>query len=422
MFMKKFIKATLLLGVLGLGLSMVGCSKSSSSDKESNEIEVFSTKTENITILKEMIKEFEKENPEIKVKFVAPADAGTVLKTRLTKNDIPDVIAMGADFNFVDVAEADVLEDLSDKDYSTNTITEYKKMVTKLYDGEGLLGVPYATNASGMMYNKDLFERAGVKKVPETWNEFISTMDSLKQKDIQPIILPFKDSWTTMGIWNQLAGSLVANDFVEQKKAGKVTFAGTHQEVAQKFLDIVRYGQKDFLGTSYDDANKAFANNEAAIVLNGNFVIPEFIKNNKSVNVELVKFPVSNESSKNKVTSGVDVLFAKNKNSKKSSEGDKLISFLLEKQNAKKYIDDQFAFSAVEGVEQDNSQLVGVKTDIADGNVVGYQDHTYPSGYDMAALLQQFSLEGINGKDDEENIKEFLKQADETFDSIYMKE
>lgn len=422
MLMKRFGKTILLLGTIGLTMAMTGCSKGGSDDKKNNEIEMFSTKAENISVFKEMIKEFEEENPEIKVKFVAPADAGTVLKTRLTKNDIPDVIAMGADFNFVDVAGANILEDLSEKEYSTDAIDEYKDMVTKLYEADGLLGVPYAANASGMMYNKALFEKAGIKNTPETWSEFISTMDILKKKNIQPIILPFKDAWTTMGIWNQLAGNLVSEDFVEQKKAGKVTFADTHQEAAQKFLDIVRYGQKDFLGTSYDDSNKAFANGEAAIVLNGNFVIPEFVKNNKNVEVELVKFPVFNEANKNKVTSGVDVLLAKNKDSKKSADCDKLISFLVEKQNAKKYIDDQFAFSALEAVEQNSLQLAGLKTDVADGNVVDYPDHTYPAGYDMAGLLQQFALNCINGKDDKTNIEEFLKQADEAFDSIYMKE
>ena len=247
-------------------------------------------------------------------------------------------------------------------------------------------------------------------------------MDKLKNKNIQPIILPFKDSWTAMGIWNQLASNLVSEDFVEQKKAGKATFEETHQEVAQKFLDIVRYGQKDFLGTSYDESNKSFANGESAIVINGNFVVPEFVKNNKDVHVELVKFPVSNDVDKNRTTSGVDVLLAKNKNSKKNEDCDKLISFLVEKQNSKKYVEDQFAFSALNGIEQDSPQLAGVKADVAEGNVVDYPDHTYPAGYDMASLLQQFALDCINGKEDEENIKSFLKQADETFDSIYMKE
>ena len=160
MLMKRFAKTILLLGTIGLTMAMTGCSKGGSDDKKNNEIEMFSTKAENISVFKEMIKEFEEENPEIKVKFVAPADAGTVLKTRLTKNDIPDVIAMGADFNFVDVAEANILEDLSEKEYSTDAIGEYKDMVTKLYEADGLLGVPYAANASGMMYNKSLFEKS----------------------------------------------------------------------------------------------------------------------------------------------------------------------------------------------------------------------------------------------------------------------
>ena len=38
---------------------------------------------------------------------------------------------------------------------------------------------------------------------------------------------------------------------------------------------------------------------------------------------------------------------------------------MLEPENAKMYIDDQFAFSAVKGVEQENETVAGVKEDIA---------------------------------------------------------
>ena len=45
-----------------------------------------------VDTLKEIIKDFEKENPKIHVKMTSVPSAGTVLKTRMLAGDAPDVI------------------------------------------------------------------------------------------------------------------------------------------------------------------------------------------------------------------------------------------------------------------------------------------------------------------------------------------
>ena len=76
-------------------------------------------------------------------------------------------------------------------------------------------------------------------------------------------------------------------------------------------------------------------------------------------------FPASNDESQNYVTSGVDVLLGVCKDSANEEVAKEFVSFMLEPENAKMYIDDQFAFSAVKGVEQENETVAGVKEDIA---------------------------------------------------------
>ncbi|WP_257610710.1 extracellular solute-binding protein, partial [Oenococcus oeni] len=58
--------------------------------------------------------------------------------------------------------------------------------------------VPYATNAAGVIYNKALFKKAGIKTVPTTWNELIADAKILKAKGITPFESAYKDTWTTM--------------------------------------------------------------------------------------------------------------------------------------------------------------------------------------------------------------------------------
>lgn len=415
MILKKKLMAVMSI-ILISGLVLTGCG-SDSSNSEKKEIELFSTKGgENLDILKQLANEFEKENKEIKIKITNPADAGTVLKTRLTKNDIPDVIAMGGDATFKELANAGVLEDLSNQSYVANVQDSYKKMVTDLYKEDKLYGVPYATNASGILYNKDIFEKNDIA-IPKTWDEFMAVCQKLQDLGIQPLELTFKDSWTTLPIWNSLAPSLAPKNFNADRKEGKTTFTKDFKEIAQKYLKVLDYAQKDYMGTTYADGNQLFAEGKAAMMVNGNWTIPEFKKANPDVNVGIFAFPSSNDELKNYVTSGVDVLFAVGTDSKLKEEANKFIEFMMEKETAKKYIDDQFAFSAIDGVVQENEDLTGVKEEIANGKVADFPDHAYPNGFDLASLLSKFALNKTNGMKDVDNISLFLKKVDEAYDT-----
>ena len=89
---------------------------------------------------------------------------------------------------------------------------------------------------------------------------------------------------------------------------------------------------------------------------------------------------------------------------------------MLEPENAKMYIDDQFAFSAVTWVEQKNKTVIGLAEDIEAGRVSNFPDHYYPDGFDLSSILQQCALNKVNGMDDAQNINETLKECDEQYD------
>jgi len=381
-------------------------------------LELFSTKSENKNILQSIIDDFHAQNPDITITITCPQDAGTVLKTRLTKNDIPDIVAMGGDATFKELQGADVLEDLSFEPYAASVQDSYKKMIYDVQKDkeQKLYGVPYATNASGVLYNVDMFKEAGVE-VPKTWDEFLAACKKFQGAGKTPFELTLKDSWCCLPPWNSMAPDLQLSSFTDDRMAKKTTFAATHQEVAQKYLELLKYAQKDYMGTTYADGNKAFAEGKAAMMINGNWAISEFKKTNKDFKVDLFAFPASNDTSKNYVTSGVDVLFGINKDSKAKDAAKKFVSFMMEKTTAQKYIKDQFAFSAIKGVEQEDSTVAGVKADIGSGKVANFPDHYYPSGFDLASLAQNFAKNAAANMDATKNIADFLKQCDEKYDT-----
>lgn len=418
---KKMI-SVLMVGALMAGmLTVTGCGGSSDGDSSAKggktELELFSSKAENKDVLQQLVDKFNEAHEDVTIKITAPADAGTVLKTRMAKNDMPDIVMMGGDNNYTEVESAGMLVDLSDQDYISNIQDSYMQMVYDVNKDkeEKAYGVPYATNASGVIYNVDKFEELGLE-IPKTWDEFIDVLDQIKDAGEQPLLMTYKDAWTSLCPWNSMAPDLQPDGFTDDRKEGKTTFAGTHEEIVEKYLTLLDYAQDDFMGLTYDDGNKAFANGDAAMIINGNWAINQYKNANADINVNMFALPASNDESKNYVTSGVDVLIGVCKDSANEDMAKEFVSFMMEPENAQTYIDDQFAFSAIKDVEQNNETVAGVKEDIANGKVANFPDHYYPSGFDLSALISEMCLNYSNGMDNQENMDQFLKQCDEKYD------
>ena len=196
---------------------------------------------------------------------------------------------------------------------------------------------------------------------------------AVDKKAVKGCILNSRILWffsnASMPPWNSMAPVIPAENFTDERKEGKTAFTGTHEEVLEKYLWLLDYAQDDFMGTTYTDGNAAFANGAAAMMINGNWAISEFLNTNPDMNVNMFAFPSVDEADRNTVTSGVDVLLAvSNQGDEAQQEAAKeFIRYALTPEVAQSYIDDQFAFSAVNGVEQKNETVSGVSKDIANG-------------------------------------------------------
>src|SRR5690625_3324425 len=167
--MKNFIKSLLLVVISAILL--FGSSKGDTDDDKVT-LEFFSFKSENIAIYHELIEKFEEEHPNIQVKLEQPPEAETVLRMRLTKNDIPDIIGFNGNPTYGEIAEVGVLYDYSDLDLVDSVDPKYVDMLDRLVGPErdGVFGLPYATNADVVIYNKEKFEELGME-VPKTRSE-----------------------------------------------------------------------------------------------------------------------------------------------------------------------------------------------------------------------------------------------------------
>ncbi len=376
---------------------------------EKVKIEFFQNKTEAKATFDKLVAQFNAANPNIVVSQINPPDAETVLKTRAAKQDLPDVIGLGATDTYKTLSGSGLFEDFTGDPLVSSIQPAYVKMLNDLTGSSELNGIPFSANASGVIYNKAMFKEAGVA-VPTTWDEFIAAAQKFKDSGKYAFYLTLKDSWTSLTPFNSLEPSILGTDFFKKRTEGGVTFKDSFREIAEKQLKLTEFAQKDIFGKGYNDGNTAFAKGESAMYLQGVWAIPEIMKANPSLELGVFPFPATNDPAKNKVISGVDTLLTISKDSKHKEEAKKFVEFLLQPQNVTAYITEQKAFPAVKGVTQDDPAMDGFKEAFTSGKLADFADHYIPGAMKVDTIIQSF----LNSKD----IDAYLKQLDTEWDKV----
>ena len=367
-------------------------------NNEKRQLTVFSNKIEAVDTYNGLIEAFEKENPDIEVVLTAPPDATTVLKSRFIKEDSPDIIQLSADRVYADFVDANILEDLTGKIDLSEIDDVYNKMLKDLEieNKDGIYGVPYALNASAVIYNKDIFEELDLE-IPKTWDEFIALAEKVKDNGIIPFYFTLKESWTALPVWNMISSTLVPSDSFTKVNNRETTFNELYTETSEKVTELLKYGHSDNFGVGYNDGNTAFAQGKSAMYLQGSYALPAILNVNPDANLGMFPLPATNNVEENKLVSGVDVYFAIPKESKNKEDAIKFINFMLRKENAQKYIDEQRAFSTIKEVNQEDATFDTLKEYFEESKVVDFQDHFYPGELPASDLIQTYLLD--NDKD-----------------------
>jgi raffinose/stachyose/melibiose transport system substrate-binding protein len=420
--MKKQL-ASLFLSLLAVSL-VTGCSKQAdpaatassvtSTAKPADagktvKIEFFQNKTEAKASFDKLIQKFKAANPTIDVVQSNPPDAETILKTRISKKDVPDVMGLGANDTYSTLAKAGVFVDFANDPKLTTVQPAYLEMLHGLTGLQEVNGIPYSANANGVLYNKALFKELGLT-IPKTWDEFVATAQKVKDAGKIPFYLTLKDAWTGLVPFNALASNLQGNTFIADRIAGKVTFQQGYKEIADKQLKLLDFGHKDNAGKGYADGNTAFAKGQSVMYLQGVWAIPEIKKANPNIDLGTFVFPASNDLSKNKLVSGVDTLLTISKTSKNQDAANKFIEFLLQPENVKSYIDDQKAFPAVQGVTQEDPTVADLNEAFKNGTLIDFADHSFPGAMKLDAIVQAFLLK--------KDVNAYLNNLDKEWDKV----
>lgn len=397
-------KGILFTAVLLLGcLSVAGCA--TEKDSKKTKIELVHYKPEAVSYFEEVEKKFNESHSDIELKISSPNDAMTVLKTRFIREDNPDIIGIGGEFNFSNFIDAEMLMDISDFDGLSDIKQKYLDINEnlKFVPTEGIYGVPYMANAAGILYNKDMFAENGWE-IPETWDELIALCEKIKKAGILPFYMGYKDTWSCLSPWNSAASSLTDPTVCKEVNKGNTTFSKEYKDVAEQMKTLLKYGPKDFVAYSYNDACTAFARGESAMYMIGSYAVPQIKSVNPDMNIDSFVYPASNNKEENILTSGVDLQFCIMEDCPNKEEAYEVLRFLLEDENVQAFMDSQNAVPCKEGNFTLAPMLEGMKEYIEEEKVTDYQDHFYPSEMAVDAMIQTYLLDG--------NTEKFLKRFD----------
>ncbi len=173
---------------------------------------------------------------------------------------------------------------------------------------DGVYAVPYAANAAGILYNKDLFQEHGWQ-IPRNWEELMALCEEIKGEGILPFYFGFKDTWTCLAPWNSMAVDLAPADVAQQVNRSKTTFSKEYRELSEKYLKLIEYGPEDPFAYGYNDACTALAKGESAMYPIGSYAVPQILSVNPQLNIDSFVMPANDLAEKNALNSGIDLQF-----------------------------------------------------------------------------------------------------------------
>lgn len=399
-------RLSLIMGaVLGMAC-LVGCGGKTSSAQA--EVEMVCYKPEAVEAFEKIEERFNETHEDIHLTISSPNEAMTILKTRFIREDYPDIIGIGGDINYSNFLDADLFLDISELEELDKVKESYLEMDKELefVPREGVYALPYAANAAGILYNKEMFREHGWE-IPETWEEFTELCDQIQSSGMQPLYFGFKDVWTCLAPWNALAVGLADSDTCSQVNQGETTFAMAYRETAEKIKELLAYAEPNPYAYSYNDACTAFARGESAMYPIGSYAIPQIRSVNPEMEIDSFVFPANSSVEENVLNSGIDLQFCVMKNTEQKEAVYEVLRFLYEDEVIQIYLEDQGGIACKEGAFTIPNELEGMRDYIENDKMADFQDHHYPSEMSVDAMIQTYLLD-----ESEDATDKFLERFD----------
>ncbi|GKS13192.1 ABC transporter substrate-binding protein [Paenibacillus chitinolyticus] len=224
----------------------------------------------------ELIKEFEKNHPNIKIKAETLPDSSLfdTLRTRISTAELPDIYQLNIGHDTTAMAmKQGYIYDLSQLEASRNFSDSIRK-ATSLGDKQAIFTL--GLGVLGLTYNKAMLADVGYNEPPQTWDQLLDAGKKLKEKGKD--LLVYSSKWET-GVGNVFHWTFgthaVKNDAFKQAYLSNSIDWSLPENRAilaegfQRFKELNDFVRTGSFTNEYATAQQSFANEDAAMLLGG---------------------------------------------------------------------------------------------------------------------------------------------------------
>ena len=293
--------------------------------------------------MEEIIAEFERQNPDIKIVNVGNNPPWLKTVTLTAGGETPDITQLYPD-DIVAAGELGILEDLGP--YLEREGTAFVESISPGFLPAGQyfgqqLALPFFGMTYSVLYNMEHFADAGVE-VPQTFDEMVSVSKKLTDGRKWGMTLVGSKAPKPSSSYGRLIPQIMAFGATLAEREGDKWVAGFNNaqgvEAFTFLTDLVRKHKvvpPGVTDTSYNDARVAFANGRTSMFFTSNNAIGQAISDNPDIAGKLGSFPYPNAKKYGSLASGTNVAILKD--SEHKEEAWRFIKFLLLPENQEKF-------------------------------------------------------------------------------------
>jgi raffinose/stachyose/melibiose transport system substrate-binding protein len=205
-------------------------------------------------------------------------------------------------------------------------------------DGKDVFCVPMASVIHGFFYNKDIFDKYGLKE-PTTRDEFMNLLKTLKDKGETPLVMGTADQWesATMGFQN------IGPNYWKGEEGRQALIKGTAKFTDQPYIqtwkdlaDWAPYLPDGYQAEKYPDSQTLFTLGKGAIYPTGSWEISQFEKDS-SFKLGIFKPYVANAGDQCYISDHTDIAMGMNAKTPHPAEAKTFLSWVASDEFAKLY-------------------------------------------------------------------------------------
>lgn len=359
--MKNKGTANICAAVLACIFILAGCGNGNrvvnyeETDRESITLTFFGNKyePENVLIIEEIISDFMKENPGIRISYESLKGNAyyNALEKRMAAGKGDDVFMVNHDI-LLELKNQGLVADLS----GLGTIPNFTESMRGQMEEDGrIYWVPTTVSIFGLYCNLDLLKEHN-QKVPENLGEWMAACEYFAGQGITPVIANNDISLKTLVIGRGFYS-------LYQEKREKEVFSSLNsgEEALSDYLEPGFLLVKEMIDKGYVDAKKTvetrktsddlqeFTKGEAPFMLTGAWAAGRVDGMKPDFSFEVIPYPVLEDGSL--LVINADTRLSVNAGSEHKEEAMKFVEFFTKPENISKFADQQSSFSPLEGGE-----------------------------------------------------------------------